>query len=53
MNTVDMILILIIAFAVIAALRAVLRRNKKGGCGCGCGTCTFNDECSRNSSLKE
>ena len=52
MNFVDIILILIIALAVIFALRAVLRRNKKGGCGCGCGGCAFSDECG-DSSLKK
>ena len=39
MNPVDIVLILIIAGAVILALRKVIRRQKDGGCSCGCGAC--------------
>ena len=37
MGPVDIILIVLLAAAVGAALRRVIKNKKRGGCGCGCG----------------
>ena len=47
MNTVDIILLALLAAAVIGAVRSCLKRRKKGCCaGCaGCGTARCTDGC--------
>ena len=47
MNTVDIILLVLLAAAVIGAVRSCLKRRKKGCCdGCaGCGTARCTDGC--------
>ncbi len=47
MKAVDLILVLIIMFAVTLALRAMLRSHKNGGCSCGCGGCAYSGDCQK------
>ncbi len=49
MNTVDIIVLAIVSFAVIGAVAAIIvnkiKSEKSGGCNCGCEGCSFAGKC--------
>lgn len=45
MNITDIILILIIAAALVLAVRSTIKQRRTGGCSCGCSGC--NMQCSK------